>query len=160
MARPSARVVPVSLLTHADPVRPTNSGGCRGSAEAPAFSVGTDVGPHQIGGALERVGVLAGDEQDVAVVGGAHGRALRGAETWQEGFRAHVVVDQRAPHAVTATVGQGAVEQVPVEDHGGAGGELDRNRILFTIAEPVGLPRAVEPGVVLLVVRVEHAGPV
>jgi hypothetical protein len=50
------------------------------SADAAAFSVGSDVTTHEIGGAFERVGILARHEQDIAVVCGGHGLLLTGGK--------------------------------------------------------------------------------
>jgi hypothetical protein len=52
------------------------------------------------------------------------------------------------------------VEQVSVEDEGGAGRKLDRNCVLLPVAESVSLSGAIEARVVLFSVRIEHAGPV
>lgn len=47
-----------------------------------------------------------------------------------------------------------------IEDQGGAGGDLDRHGVLLVVVESVRLPGAVEAGVALFPLRVEHAGAV
>jgi hypothetical protein len=51
------------------------------------------------------------------------------------------------------------VQQVAVEDEGCSGGKLDRYGVLLAVVESVGLPGAIEPGIILFSVRVEHAEP-
>jgi hypothetical protein len=51
------------------------------------------VGTQDIDRSLEGVGILAGDEQDVSVIGGGHGLMLTRREPGEEGFGAHVVID-------------------------------------------------------------------
>jgi phosphoribosylformylglycinamidine synthase len=132
----------------------------RRSAQAAALAVGPDVGRHHVDRALVRVRVGAGDQYHVAVVGPAHGDALGRQEPRQQRRRAHVVVDQRPAQAVAAGVGQRAVQQVAVEQHHRAGGHLHGHCVVVAVGEVEGLHLAVEAGVVVVTVGVEHPRPV
>lgn len=111
-------------------------------------------------GSFPGVGVLAGDEDDVAEV--AFGEVGGGIDAvvgpGEEGFGAHVVIDQGSSVAGFGVVGEGAVEEVAVEEDGGAGFDFDGDGLVVGVGEALGFEGAVEAGVGVPGLVVEDAG--
>lgn len=61
-------------------------------------------------GAFVRIGIFACDHDDFSHVCGCHAFAGFQIAPGQEGFRAHVVIDEYAPEAGFGAVGERAVE--------------------------------------------------
>ena len=117
-------------------------------AVAAALPVGADEHFAEIGEAFGGVGVAAGDHDDVAAVKFRDGLAVVGIPR-EEGFRAHVVIDERATEPGAGAVGEGAVEGVAVEVDDGSFRDFDGDGVGVFPREVVALVGAVEVGVVV-----------
>src|SRR5579871_925991 len=128
-------------------------------AAAAALAGGADVRGVDALDPLVRVGVLAGYQHDVAVVGDSAVLTLGelAAVPRQGRLRAHVVVHQATPVSGVGIVRQRAVQQVAVEEDDRARLDFDRHRLSLGVREVLSLLAAVEAPVVVMLQPVEDS---
>lgn len=108
-------------------------------------------------GAFVRIGVFACDHDDFSHVCGCHAFAGFQIAPGQEGFRAHVVVDEYATEAGFGAVGKRAMEQVAVKEDERAGFDFDGDGVVICVGESEGFMGAVKSLVVLYVLGPQYA---
>ena len=101
--------------------------------------------------AFVRVWVFAGDHDDFSHVCGCHAFAWFQVAPGEEGFRAHVVVDEHAAEAGFCAVGKRAVEQVAMKEDEGTGFDFNGYGVVICVGKSEGFVGAVKSRVVLYV---------
>ena len=102
-------------------------------------------------GAFVRIRVFAGDHDDFSHICGCHAFAGFQIVPGEEGFRAHVVVDEYAAEAGFGAVGKRAVEQIAVKEDEGTGFDFDGDGVVICVGKSEGFMGAVKTLVVLYV---------
>ena len=102
-------------------------------------------------GAFVRIRVFAGDHDDFSHICRCHAFAGFQIAPGEEGFRAHVVVDEYAAKAGFGAVGKRAVEQIAVKEDEGTGFDFDGDGVVICIGKSEGFMGAVKTLVVLYV---------
>ena len=108
-------------------------------------------------GAFVRIRVFACDHDDFPHVCGCHAFAGLQVVPGEEGFRAHVVVDEHAAKAGFGAVGERAVEQVAVKEDEGTGFDFDGDGVVICVGKSEGFMGAVKAPVVLYVLGPQYA---
>ena len=75
----------------------------------------------------------------------------------EEGFRAHVVIDEYAAKAGFGAVGKRAVEQIAVEEDEGTGFDFDGDGVVICVGKSKGFMGAIKTLVVLYVLGPQYA---
>jgi AraC family transcriptional regulator len=132
----------------------------RSSAGTAAVALRADVRSGDVSDAEVRVRVGAGHHDDVAAVPGCEADPGRRLQPRQAGSGAHVVIGERASQTVLTVVGQRAMQEVAVEDHGTAGRHLHRYGVGIAVWKGVSLGGAVETVIGLLTIGVDDAAAV
>ena len=101
--------------------------------------------------AFVRIRVFAGDHDDFSHVCCCHAFAGFQIVPGEEGFRAHVVVDEYAAEAGFGAVGKRAVEQIAVKEDEGTGFDFDGDGVVICVGKSEGFMGAVKTLVVLYV---------
>ena len=103
------------------------------------------------------IGIFASDQDDFPHVCSCHAFAGFQIAPGQEGFRAHVVIDEHAAKAGFGAVGERAVEQVTVKEDECARFDFDGDGVVICIGKSEGFMGAVKTLVVLYVLGPQYA---
>ena len=103
------------------------------------------------------VGVFASDHDDFSYVCRCHALAGFRVAPGEEGFRAHVVIDEYATEAGFGAVGERPVKQVAVKEDECAGFDFDGNGVVICVGKSEGFMGAVKTVVVLYVLGPQYA---
>ena len=108
-------------------------------------------------GAFVRIGIFACDHDDFSHVCGCHAFTGFQIVPGEEGFRAHVVIDEYATEAGLGAVGERAVEQVAVKEDERACFDFDGDGVVICVGKSEGFMGAVKALVVLYVLGPQYA---
>ena len=108
-------------------------------------------------GAFVRIRVIACDHDDFPHVCGCHAFAGFQIAPGEEGFRAHVVIDEYAAEAGFGAVGERSVEQVAVKEDERTCFDFDGDGVVICVGKSEGFMGAVKALVVLYVLRPQYA---
>ena len=118
--------------------------------DAAAFAAGAHPDLVKFLGALPGVGIFTRDHDDVAAICRGHAFAIARQAPGKKRFRAHVMVHEHAPVTGLGVVGQGAVQEIAVEEDDAASFDFDGNGVVVAVGKLIGDSGTIEAAVLFV----------